>query len=112
MALQNVYENYGGNVRSVGSIPASEHSVMCLGGQANELHTFKHIMQQFPNDMVSIVADTWNLWDIIESLKRDKDAYNLISSRLKPIVLRPNSGDPFLILTGDENHKILELKKV
>ena len=111
MALQNVYENYGGNVSMLGSIPASEHSVMCLGGQANELHTFKHIMQQFPNDMVSIVADTWNLWDIIESLKRDKDAYNLISSRLKPIVLRPDSGDPFLILTGDENSQDSRAKK-
>lgn len=85
----------------LGSIPASEHSVMCLGGQANELETFKHIMRQFPNDMVSIVSDTWNLWDIIERLRTDKEAYDLIFSRPKPIVLRPDSGDPFLILTGD-----------
>lgn len=103
MALQNVYDNYGGNMGMLGSIPASEHSVMCLGGQANELETFKHIMRQFPNNMTSIVADTWNLWEIIEQLHSDKEAYNLICNRGQPIVLRPDSGDPFLILTGNKD---------
>lgn len=111
MALQNICENYGGNVNMLGSIPASEHSVMCLGGQDSELETFKHIMQQFPNDMVSIVSDTWNLWDIIEKLRKDEEAYRLICSRLKPIVLRPDSGDPFLILTGDKESNDIRAKK-
>lgn len=111
MALQNVYENYGGNVSMLGSIPASEHSVMCLGGRNNELATFNHIMQQFPNDMVSIVSDTWNLWDIIEQLRNDEYIYKLICSRAKPIVLRPDSGDPFLILTGDKDSKDERAKK-
>ena len=95
----------------LGSIPASEHSVMCLGGRDNELETFKHIMQQFPNDMVSIVSDTWNLWDIIEKLRNDEYIYKLICSRAKPIVLRPDSGDPFLILTGDKDSKDERAKK-
>lgn len=111
MALQNIYENYGADVNMLGSIPASEHSVMCLGGQSNELDTFKYIMTQFPNDMVSIVSDTWNLWDIIERLRTDKVAYNLIISRPKPIVLRPDSGDPFLILTGDEKSNDTRVQK-
>lgn len=101
MALKNVYENYGGNMEFLGSIPASEHSVMCLGGKTHEIETFKYIMKQFPNSMVSIVADTWNLWDIIEELHNDKEAFELINTRPQPIVLRPDSGDPFLILTGN-----------
>lgn len=117
MALKNVYDNYGGNITILGSIPASEHSVMCLGGQQNELETFKHIMQRFPHSMVSIVSDTWNLWDIIDSLRNDKEAYHLITTRAQPIVLRPDSGDPFLILTGnpkaqDKREKIGVIKLV
>ena len=73
---------------------------MCLGGQSGELETFKHIMRAFPRSMVSIVADTWNLWDIIDSLRHDSEAFNMINAREYPIVLRPDSGDPFLILTG------------
>lgn len=103
MALKNLCENYGGDMSAVGSIPASEHSVMCLGEQSGELATFKRIMRAFPHSMVSIVADTWNLWGIIQALRDDKEAYAMISTREQPIVIRPDSGDPFLILTGDES---------
>lgn len=102
MALQNVCENYGGDVSMLGSIPASEHSVMCLGGESGELESFKRIMRTFPASMVSIVADTWNLWAIIQALRDDEEAYMMIQKRPQPIVLRPDSGDPFAILTGDE----------
>ncbi len=108
MTLKNIYDNYGRSdslqsIANLGSIPASEHSVMCLGGREREIETFKNIMKRFPKQMVSIVSDTWNLWDIIDSLKNDKEAYELIMKREFPIVLRPDSGDPFLILTGNEN---------
>ena len=111
MTLKNICDNYGFDVEHLGSIPASEHSVMCLGGEAGELDTFKRIMKQFPKSMVSIVADTWNLWEIIRALREDKEAFSLISSRDFPIVLRPDSGDPFLILTGDESHALEAARK-
>lgn len=111
MAVKNICDNYGYDVRQIGSIPASEHAVMCLGGETKELETFKYIMQRFPKSMVSIVADTWNLWNIIESLKEDKEAFGMINSREFPIVLRPDSGDPFLILTGDKDSNILQAQK-
>ncbi|RDU66227.1 nicotinamide phosphoribosyltransferase [Helicobacter didelphidarum] len=101
MAIRNVYDNYGKSIETLGSIPASEHSVMCLGGQQYELETFKRIMEKFPHSMVSIVADTWNLWNIIDLLKNDKEMFLTIQNRKQPIVLRPDSGDPFLILTGN-----------
>ena len=101
MALKNLYDEYGAQAHLVGSIPASEHSVMCLGGQEAEVESFKRIMSAFPKSMVSIVSDTWNLWEIIEQLKRDSEANAMIQKRAFPIVLRPDSGDPFLILTGD-----------
>lgn len=110
MAIKNICDNYGG-IYNLGSIPASEHSVMCLGGQENEIETFKHIMRKFPNSMVSIVSDTWNLWNIIDSLKLDNEAFNMINTRSNPIVLRPDSGDPFLILTGNPNSIDIREKK-
>ncbi len=103
MALQNICDNYGGDVRHIGSIPASEHSVMCMGGKEGEVETFKRIMRAFPLSMVSIVADTWNLWEIIQALRDDKEAYTMINTRAYPIVIRPDSGDPYEILTGDYN---------
>ncbi|RDU71641.1 nicotinamide phosphoribosyltransferase [Helicobacter aurati] len=111
MAVKNICDNYGFDVGHIGSIPASEHGVMCLGGEANELETFKNIMQRFPQSMVSIVADTWNLWEIIESLKQDQESFAMINARKFPIVLRPDSGDPFLILTGDKHSKIPQAQK-
>ncbi|STQ86494.1 nicotinamide phosphoribosyltransferase [Helicobacter muridarum] len=111
MAVKNICDNYGFDVGHIGSIPASEHAVMCLGGETNEIGTFKKIMETFPQSMVSIVADTWNLWNIIEALRKDKEVFNMIQSRKFPIVLRPDSGDPFLILTGDSKSEIPQAKK-
>lgn len=42
----------------VGSVNATEHSVMCAGGAEDELETFRYLMKQFPTGILSIVSDT------------------------------------------------------
>jgi len=81
------------------SIPATEHSVMSMGTKEDELGTFKRLITEtYPNGIVSIVSDTWDLWKVcteyIPALK------NEILSRDGKLVIRPDSGDPVDIICG------------
>lgn len=83
-----------------GSVPATEHSVMCMGSKGGEFETFKRLLTEvYPNGILSVVSDTWNLWDVIWTilprLKRE------IMARNGKLVIRPDSGDPVKILLGD-----------
>lgn len=82
----------------VGSVPATEHSVMCAGSKDDEIGTFRRLMEQFPTGILSVVSDTWNLWDVITKfLPELKDE---ILSRDGKLVIRPDSGDPVDIVCG------------
>lgn len=85
-----------------GSVPATEHSVMCAGGKEGELKTFNRLITEvYPTGIVSIVSDTWDLWKVLtEYIPALKDK---ILARDGKIVIRPDSGDPVKILTGDDN---------
>lgn len=83
-----------------GSVPATEHSVMCMGGMDDERETFKRLVTEiYPAGIVSIVSDTWDFWNVVNvtapSLK------NEIMSREGKVVFRPDSGDPVKIICGD-----------
>ena len=89
-----------------GSVPATEHSVMCAGGETNEKETFERLLALYPKGIVSVVSDTWNLWsvlcDVLPSLREQ------ILSRDGKLVIRPDSGDPVAILCGDPSAPIHE----
>src|SRR3569833_2853335 len=57
---------YGATGRIAQSIPATEHSVMCSGGQEGEIETFKRLLELYPTGPVSVVSDTWDLWKVLE----------------------------------------------
>lgn len=81
------------------TVPASEHSVMCAGGKDDEFETFKRfITELYPKGFVSIVSDTWDLWQVVtEFVPRLKDD---ILARDGRLVIRPDSGDPVHIICG------------
>ena len=85
-----------------GSVPATEHSVMCMGTQDDEIGTFERLITQvYPAGVVSIVSDTWDFWQVItDMLPRLKDK---ILAREGKVVIRPDSGDPVKIIVGDED---------
>jgi len=81
------------------SVPATEHSVMSMGTARNEKETFRRLITEiYPAGIVSIVSDTWNLWNVatefLPALKEE------ILSRAGKVVIRPDSGDPADILCG------------
>ena len=88
-----------------GSVPATEHSVMCLGSKEGEIETIRRLVTQvYPAGIVSVVSDTWDFWQVVtdfaaalkpEILARRPDAFGNAK-----VVFRPDSGDPVKILTG------------
>jgi len=89
----------GDNGIVAGSCPATEHSVMCAGGRGSEFETFARLLDLYPSGTLAVVSDTWDLWQVCtDFLPRLKDA---ILSRDGKLVIRPDSGDPELILCGD-----------
>jgi len=78
------------------SIPAAEHSTITSWGKDNELDAFKNMLTQYPEGMVAVVSDSYNIYNACEKLW-GKDLKDLIMSRTAPpgkVVVRPDSGDP------------------
>jgi len=88
------------------SVPATEHSVMCMGTQEGEIETFRRLITElYPRGVVSIVSDTWDFWQVISCYARELKAIILAREEdalgLAKVVFRPDSGDPVKIIGGD-----------
>lgn len=104
-AIEYAETYYNGTVIA-GSVPATEHSVMCAGGEDDELFTFGRLITKVvPSGIVSIVSDTWDYWKVLseytvilkeEIMSRPTNAFGQ-----SKVVFRPDSGDPVLIVCGD-----------
>lgn len=109
MAIDGIEMYYGDNAEEylIGcSVPATEHSVMCMGGAGtNEKATFRRLFTElYPTGIISIVSDTWDYWKVItEYLPEFKDeimARQPNALGLNKVVIRPDSGDPVRIICG------------
>lgn len=104
-AIDFLEEYYGADCEKElvgGSVPATEHSVMCMGTADGEIGTFERLITEvYPKGVVSIVSDTWDFWQVITVfLPQLKDR---ILAREGKVVIRPDSGDPVKIVIGDED---------
>lgn len=103
-ALEQYYNANADTELIGGSVAATEHSVMCSGSKEGELETFKRLITTvYPNGIVSIVSDTWDLWKVCtEYLPALKST---ILNRDGKVVIRPDSGDPVKIICGNPEVK-------
>lgn len=93
------------------SVPASEHSVMCINGETDEKETIRRLIQDlYPTGIVSVVSDSWDFWKVISVyaselkqiiLNRKPDSMGLAK-----VVFRPDSGDPVEIICGKEQRDL------
>ena len=66
--------------------------------QVAEMLLLRDLIEKYPTGILSIVSDTFNLWDVCtEYLPRLKEE---ILARDGKLVIRPDSGDPVDILCG------------
>ena len=98
LLLKKYYEASG---FIAGSVPATEHSVMCMGGKETEVETIDRLLDLYPTGIVSVVSDTWNLWDVLT--KYAVQLKDKIMNRNGKIVFRPDSGNPVKIICGDKS---------
>jgi nicotinamide phosphoribosyltransferase len=100
-AIYGARKYYGAEGFVAGSVPATEHSVMCAGGKEDEVDTFRRLLNTYPKGILSVVSDTWDLWKVCtEHLVTLKEE---ILARDGKLVIRPDSGDPVDILCGAYN---------
>jgi nicotinamide phosphoribosyltransferase len=97
-AIYGARKYYGAEGFVAGSVPATEHSVMCAGGKEDEIDTFRRLLETYHKGILSVVSDTWDLWKVctehVVTLKEE------IMARDGKLVIRPDSGDPVDILCG------------
>lgn len=91
---------YNADLTIGGSVDATEHSVMSAGSQEGEFETFERLLTEVcPEGFISIVSDTWDLWKVLTNyVPRLKDVIMLRDGKM---VIRPDSGKPIDILTGN-----------
>lgn len=108
-AIDYLEEYYNADVTKElvgGSVPATEHSVMCMGTESGEYETFKRLITEvYPTGVVSIVSDTWDYWNVLTvtapALKQEIMSRQPNAIGLSKVVFRPDSGDPVKIICGD-----------
>lgn len=88
---------YGATGFLAASVPATEHSIMTLLGAEGELEVFRHILEAYPEGIVSVVSDSFDIFKACSeywggALKET------ILSRKGTLVIRPDSGDPVYTL--------------
>lgn len=78
---------------------------MCAGGQEDEMETFQRLLDLYPTQILSVVSDTWDYWNvltnILPSLKEQILARGANGGKL---VVRPDSGDPADIICGTRDY--------
>lgn len=99
LAIKNYYADTSKPIML--SVPASEHSVACSFGKDNEFEYFENMLNVYPEGIVSIVSDQYDVYKVFsEYTIRLKDK---ILARKGKTVFRPDSGDQETIICGDES---------
>ncbi len=85
----------------INSVNASEHSVSTTKiFTCGEKQMIIDWLIEFPEGILSIVADTFDLWKLITEYIADPEVKALIMARNGKVVLRPDSGNPVDIVCG------------
>jgi nicotinamide phosphoribosyltransferase len=79
------------------SIPAAEHSTITSWGKTEELIAFNNMLEQFPEGLVAVVSDSYDIYNACENLW-GTILKNKVMNRNGTLVIRPDSGDPCTVV--------------
>lgn len=112
-ALDLIEEYYGpipADYLLGGSVPATEHSVMCAGGELSELETFSRLLDLYPTGIISVVSDTWDLWNVVANIL--PQLKERILARDGKLVIRPDCYDDKTEILTDSGWRLFrDLRK-
>jgi nicotinamide phosphoribosyltransferase len=87
----------------INSVNASEHSVSTTKiFTVGEKQMIIDWCKEFPTGILSIVADTFDLWKLITEYLTDPEVKKAVLARDGKLVIRPDSGDPVDIICGTQ----------
>jgi nicotinamide phosphoribosyltransferase len=75
------------------SVAASEHSATIVYGEENEALAYESFMTAYPTGIISIVSDTYDLYNAVDNIF-GKKLKSMILERDGKLVVRPDSGYP------------------
>ena len=90
-AMRLLQEYYGATTGMAYSVAASQHSVMTSGGAQAEHEIARHIISSHPNQIVSLVADSYDYYAFVDAMIA---AHDLVRSNGVRLVIRPDSITP------------------
>ncbi|TDQ61815.1 nicotinamide phosphoribosyltransferase [Maritalea mobilis] len=99
-ALPMARQYYGGDdphFMAGFSIPAAEHSTMTSWGRAGEKDAYANMLEKFPQGLVAVVSDSYDLFNALENIWGD-ELKEQVLARDGTLVVRPDSGDPVEIV--------------
>jgi len=107
VASQLIRENYNTDVVYNLSVPATEHSIMCMEGKEGEAKMMRRVLEQYPTGIVACVSDTYGIMNAIRNIWGDELKDLILSRPAEPgnqLVIRPDSGHVIntLIMIFDE----------
>jgi nicotinamide phosphoribosyltransferase len=75
------------------SIPAAEHSTITAWGRDKEIQAYDNMLTQFPEGLVAVVSDSYNVYEACEKLW-GQVLHDKVLQRQGTLVVRPDSGKP------------------
>jgi nicotinamide phosphoribosyltransferase len=75
------------------SVPAAEHSTITAWGRDREDQAYANMLAQFPQGIVAVVSDSYNVYDACEKLWGQL-LHDKVLARQGTLVVRPDSGNP------------------
>lgn len=106
-AIQYLEKFYNANIEEelVGtSVPATEHSVACSYGKDNEFEYYRKLIKDvYPSGIVSLVSDTWDLWNVVTNYlpKLKEDIMARSGGFIDKVVIRPDCYDEDTLIKTD-----------
>ena len=93
VALTFIQEYYNTGDMFGYSIPAAEHSTITSWGQAHEVDAYRNMLDQYPEGLVAVVSDSYDVYYACEKLWGEVLKEKILD-RNGTLVVRPDSGVP------------------
>lgn len=111
LAAEYLKQYYAAEGLVAGSVPASEHSVMTMGGVDGEFEILDRVLfDVHPSGIVSVVSDSYDFWAVMSeyiATRRERILARTPNSLgMAKCVLRPDSGNPVEVLCGIEIEEV------
>lgn len=88
---------YYGSDMAAYSVAATEHSIASGWVYDDDGYIDNALAVALPNSILSLVGDTWNIYEFAQKLGRE-DRRNIIANKNLSIVIRPDSGSRYEVL--------------